>query len=435
MALNIIIAILMIGFLVAAHEFGHFIVAKANGVAVIEFAIGFGPKIWHIKKGETDYALRLIPFGGACIMLGDAMMEMGEDGQEYDQSRALTSKPVWSRIAIVVAGPFFNFIIAFIFAVIIIASVGIDPCSIDVVEDNSPAYEAGLREGDIITKINGDKMAFSKEYSFYSYYHGSETMNITYTRDGERFTTTLTPQYRSYNVYRMGVVVSGNVNITTVTENSPAEAAGLKVGDIIQSAGGQKLTDDVKISDIINASGGSPVDVVVKRGDEELTVTVTPAITEINEYYTGFDSYGYRVKQGPAATIGYAFKEVGYWIEVVIKSVGMMFTGQVSINDLSGPVGVVDSVNTVVEQSKPDGVWMVCLNLFNYIVMLSANLGVMNLLPLPAIDGGKLLFLLIEAVRGKKVKPEHEGMVHFVGMVLLMILMVYIMFKDITRLF
>ena len=113
----------------------------------------------------------------------------------------------------------------------------------------------------------------------------------------------------------------------------------------------------------------------------------------------------------------------------------MLFTGKLGINDLSGPVGVVDSVNTVVEQSKPDGAWYVCLNIFQYIVMLSANLGVMNLLPLPALDGGRLLFMFIEVVRGKPVKKEREGMVHFVGMVLLMLLMVYIMFKDIVNLF
>ena len=112
-----------------------------------------------------------------------------------------------------------------------------------------------------------------------------------------------------------------------------------------------------------------------------------------------------------------------------------MFTGKLGINDLSGPVGVVDSVNTVVEQSKPDGAWHVCLSIFQYIVMLSANLGVMNLLPLPALDGGRLLFMFIEVVRGKPVKKEREGMVHFVGMVLLMLLMVYIMFKDIVNLF
>lgn len=435
MIVNIIIAVLMIGFLVVAHEFGHFIVAKANGVAVIEFAVGFGPRIFHVKKGETDYALRLIPFGGACVMLGDAMMEMGDEASEYDESRALSAKSVWARIAIVVAGPFFNFIIAFIFAVIIIASVGIDPCTVDVVEKDSPAYEAGLEVGDLITKINNNSMAFSKEYSFYNYYHGDETMNITYKRNGEKYTTTVTPVYRTSQVYRIGVVVSDNVNITTVTKDSPADKAGLKVGDIIMSVDGQKLSESLKISDIISASQGKEVTMVVKRGDNEISLSVTPSITDVEEYYTGFDSYGYRVKQSPAATIGYAFKEVGYWIEVVVKSVGMMFTGKVSVNDLSGPVGVVDSVNTVVEQSKPDGVWMVCLNLFNYIVMLSANLGVMNLLPLPALDGGKLLFLIIEALRGKPVKPEHEGMVHFVGMVLLMMLMVYVMFKDITRLF
>ncbi len=434
MIVNIIIAVLMIGFLVIAHEFGHFIVAKANGVAVIEFAVGFGPRIFHIKRGETEYALRLIPFGGACIMLGDAMMEMGDEDSHYDESRALSSKSVWARIAIIAAGPIFNFIIAFIFAVIIIASVGIDPCTVDVVEDGSPAYEAGLREGDLIVRINNNNIAFSKEYSFYSYYHADETMNITYKRDGEKYTVTVVPQYRSYEVYRIGVVVSDNVNITEVTDDSPAKEAGLKAGDVIVTVDGSVPSDSLKISDIINSSGGKEVDIVVKRGSEELTLRVTPAITQVTEYYTGFDSYGYRVKQNPAATIGYSFKEVGYWIEVVVKSVGMMFTGKVTVNDLSGPVGVVDSVSTVVEQSKPEGAWMVCLNLFNYIVMLSANLGVMNLLPLPALDGGKLMFLVIEALRGRPVKPEHEGMVHFVGMVLLMLLMVYIMFKDISRL-
>ena len=110
MIVNIIIAVLMIGFLVVAHEFGHFIVAKANGVAVIEFAVGFGPRIFHVKKGETDYALRLIPFGGACVMLGDAMMEMGDEASEYDESRALSAKSVWARIAIVVIMRFVVFV-------------------------------------------------------------------------------------------------------------------------------------------------------------------------------------------------------------------------------------------------------------------------------------------------------------------------------------
>ena len=435
MIINAIIAILIIGFLVVAHEFGHFIVAKANGVAVVEFAIGFGPRIFHIKKGETDYALRLIPFGGACVMLGDTMMDSGDTDTEYDESRLLSAKSVWSRIAIVIAGPVFNFILAFIFAVIIIASVGTDPCTVDVVDEGSPAYNAGLQIGDEIVKINNNKIAFSREYSFYQYYHSKDTMNITYIRNGEKYTTQVVPKYRDYDVYRIGIMVSGNVNISEVSDNSPAKAAGIRSGDIIVSVDGQKLENGIIISDIIGASQGKPVDMVLNRDGKEINVTVTPAVTNVKEYYTGFDSYGYRVKKDPASTIVCAFREVGYWIEVVVKSVGMMFTGQVGINDLSGPVGVVDSVNTVVEQAKPEGAWMVTLNLFNFIVMLSANLGVMNLLPLPALDGGKLIFLIIESLRGKPVKPEHEGMVHFVGMVLLMMLMVYVMFKDIVNLF
>ena len=213
MILNIIIAILMIGLIILIHEFGHFIVAKANGVAVVEFSIGFGPKLFSVKKGDTEYCLKLIPFGGACMMLGDDIMaepdeQLTDDGgadsesdeeadssektkaerregllKEYDADKAFSAKPVWSRIAIIAAGPLFNFLLAFIFAVIIIGSVGTDPCTVDVVEENSPAAEAGLQVGDEITKINNNGISFSKEYAFYKYYHADETMNITYVRE------------------------------------------------------------------------------------------------------------------------------------------------------------------------------------------------------------------------------------------------------------
>ena len=144
---------------------------------------------------------------------------------------------------------------------------------------------------------------------------------------------------------------------------------------------------------------------------------------------------GNYVKASPVETVVNAFKEVGYWIEVVVESLGMMFTGQVGINDLSGPVGTVSVMSSVVEESKSGGFVSVLMSLFYLAIMISANLGVMNLLPLPALDGGRLVFFVLEVLRGKPVKKEHEGMVHFVGMVLLMILMVYVMFKDIRGLF
>lgn len=484
MILNILLAILMLGIVIFIHEFGHFIVAKANGVAVVEFAIGFGPKILSFKKGETDYCLKLIPFGGSCLMLGDDLMAEGmldgnrdeddEDeevlrddsesegnslnisddnknvqGEAGDRKRAadkmlkngyaleksFANKPVWSRIAIIAAGPIFNFLLAYVLAVIVIGSVGVDLCTVDVVEDNSPAAEAGIREGDLITKVNNNNISFSKEYSFYKAYHAKDEMNITYIRDGEKHTAKVVPEYRKNQVYRVGISIMTDNSIAEVLEDSPAQKAGLKSGDIILSVDGRTLNDELRISDVLAETKASEVDITVKRDGEELTLKITPQLVEVEEYYTGFDSYGYREKTTPLETVTYAFKEVGYWIETVVKSVGMMFTGQVSVNDLSGPVGVVDAVNTVVEQSKPDGGWYVFLNVINFMMMISANLGVMNLLPLPALDGGRLVFMLVELVRGKPVKKEHEGIVHFVGMVLLMILMVYILFKDIKGLF
>lgn len=458
MVINILLAVLLLSVIVIVHEFGHFILAKANGVTVVEFSLGFGPKLLHFKKGETEYCLKLIPFGGACMMLGDDLMmeQMEEDddadaqenGEEradaalrqrledgYDASKAFSNKPVWSRIAIIAAGPVFNFLLAFVLAVVIIGAVGTDPCTVDTVQENSPAAQAGLLPGDKIVKVNGNGIAFAKELSFYLYYHAGDTMNITYERNGEKYKTTVTPEYRKLQNYRLGITISDNSLVNEVVKDSPAEAAGMKAKDIILSVGGQQLSQDVPIADALNASGGNVTEVVIRRDGTEMTLMVTPQLVETESYYTGFACNGALVKVSPAATVGYAIQEVGYWIETVVKSVGMMFTGQLGINDLSGPVGIVDVVNTVVEESKPAGAWAVLVNLFSFMVMISANLGVMNLLPLPALDGGRLLFMLIEVVRGKPIKKEREGMVHFVGMVLLMILMVYVLFKDIRGLF
>jgi len=447
--MNIILAIIILGLLILVHEFGHFIVAKANGVVVLEFSIGFGPKLLHVKKNDTEYCLKLIPFGGYCLMLGNELIEAAqeEDGEaekddkyknllkEYDESRTYNNKPVWARIAIELAGPFFNFILAFVGAIVVIGSVGVDPCTIDIVNEDTPAFTAGLQAGDEIISINNDKMSFAREYFFYSNYHEGETMNIVYKRNGEKRETTVIPEYVTSSSYMLGVVLTDNTLISSVSENSAAWEAGLKKGDIIISLDGRTVSNELPLTDILKETGGKTVDIVINRDGKQQSLKVTPKLVENAGYVTGIGCYGSRVKVGPAATIGNAFKEVGYWIEVVIKSVGMMFTGKVGVNDLSGPVGIVDAVSTVVEESKPDGSWYVFLNVTNFIVMLSANLGVMNLLPIPGLDGGKLLFLLIEVLRGKPIKKEHEGMVHLVGMALLMILAVYVFVKDIVNLF
>ena len=462
MVLNIIAAILMLSIIVIIHEFGHFIIAKANGVEVTEFFIGFGPKIISFKKGKTEYSLRLLPFGGACVMLGqdfmDDPLDRSEDDDEsedekdnndraeiseremllkqgYDESKSFANKSVWSRIAIIVAGPFFNFLLAFVLALIVVGSTGYDPCTVDKISDNSPATQAGLQVGDRITKVNGEKITFAREYSFYRSYHASNVMDITYERDGKQYTTTLTPEYSNSKAYKFGITITTDRVVNSVNVGSPAEKGGIKSKDIIKSVNGTELENGNQLSEIISETKDSTVSVVVVRNGEELTFNVTPELVETEAYNTGFVSYGIRQKTSALGVVKYSFHEVTYVIKAVIKSLGMMFTGQTSVNDLMGPVGTVSTISSVMEESKVDGTYYVILNLINFAMMISANLGVMNLVPIPALDGGRLLFLLIEAVRGKPVKKEHEGMVHFVGMVLLMVLMVYVLFKDITGLF
>ena len=434
MVLNVILAILVLSIIVIVHEFGHFIIAKANGITVVEFSIGFGPKLIHFRKGETEYCIKALPFGGACTMLGDEFLEMSviqseEDDDEeltdeekeakkrklaikngYDMEKSFASKSVWARIAVIAAGPVFNFLLAFVCAVVIVGSLCYDPCDIDVVKDNSPATEAGLQEGDVITKVNGHKVTFYRDFYFYRAYNADKTLNITFTRDGEKMTTTVTPQHIKQQKYQVGIMMNENCLISSVTKDSPAEKAGLKANDVIKAVDGTAMK---------NSSN----------------VTVEPKKVEVESYDTGFVVYGDRVKTSPIGTLKYSVEEVGYSVKTVIQSLGMLFTGKIGFDSLLGPVGTVSTMSEIVEESKADGAFYVFLNLMNLAALISANLGVMNLLPIPALDGGRLVFLIIEALRGKPVKREHEGIVNFIGMILLVILMIVVLLKDIMALF
>jgi len=461
--IDIILAIILLSVIILVHEFGHFILAKANGVMVIEFSLGFGPKLLHFKKGETEYSLKLLPFGGACMMLGeDFDAELTDENKsiapnkqsiknnanmtdkiiesdkalkkQYDMTRAFSSKSVWARMSILAAGPIFNFLLAFILAVIIIGFLGYDPATVNMINADSPASVAGLQEGDLITSINGRDITFTREISLYRTLYPEKAMNITYVRDGEKYTTTLTPQYKKDSTYRLGILIT-NCVVNSVTADSPAKKGGLKVNDLIKSVDGQQITSSDQLSETLAVTGAKEVTLVVERDKKEVSLQVTPELTQSESYYTGLFCYGQRVKTTPIRTLGYGVKEVGYWIRTVFDSLGMLVGGKVSLDDVAGPVGVVNVIGNVVEQSKPDGAFYIMLNLFNMAVMISANLGVMNLLPIPALDGGRLVFCIIEAVRGKPINKEKEGMVHFVGMILLMILMVVILFNDVKNIF
>lgn len=344
--MGILIAILIFCVIVIFHEFGHFLFAKKNDVQVNEFMIGLGPRLFGIRRGETVFSVHLLPFGGACAM-------EGEDG-ESENPRSFYRKSAWRRFLIVLAGPLFNFLLAYLLSVLLIGMLGIDRPVIEGVMEGYPAEEANLAAGDTVLMLNHKPIHFSRELRLYMYLHGQEEMRVTYLRDGERYQTTLIPRYdEEQGTYLLGI------------------------------------------------------------------------------YYSP-----YYEKASFLELFQYGWYEVEYWIWSVIESLRMLFTGAVGLNDLSGPVGIVKTIgDTYTEAQASGGLYDVVLNMINISILLSANLGVMNLLPIPGLDGGRLLFTTIEMITRKRLPVEKEGFVNLIGLGFLFALMAVVMVNDIRKLF
>ncbi|WP_296836036.1 RIP metalloprotease RseP [Butyrivibrio sp.] len=375
---NIIVLLIFIVIfcvLVVSHEGGHFLIAKANGIRVTEFTVGMGPVLYQKKKGDTMYSIRLLPVGGACIFDGMDGLEVtkpeDEDNYEDEQIKAQESRDdsedgqisfrranVWSRIATVVAGPFANFILGFILAMIIVSNTYWSfPTVSGFSVENSPAQEAGLKEGDVITSVNGNAVHMSAEVTLNMYLTDGEDVEITYERDGQSYSTTITP---------------------------------------------------------------------ILYEDEETGVSRYVIGVYIGEYDTvsGIETFKYA---------GYMFN---YYLTSTWKSLGLLVQGRTDKVELSGPVGMAEMVDESYESAmETGGIIDVILNMVNLAMLLSINLGLMNLLPIPALDGGRLIFLLIEVVRGKPVPEKYEGMIELVGVAALIALMVVVLFHDVSKLF
>ena len=343
--MGIIIAILLFSFIIIFHELGHFLLAKANGIRLDEFSLGLGPTLIGKKIGGTKFCIKLLPFGGACMM--------GEDDADDMSEGSFNSKSGWARISVIAAGPAFNLILAWIFCVIIILSVGYRSPEISGVSEGYSAAEQGMQAGDVIKEINGRNVHIWDDVSLYTLTHPNETsLEVVYERDGEEYTAVIEPRQ---------------------IEGDTTPKLGVTSGEV--------------------------------------------------------------VKPGLLGAFQYGAYTVKYWINYTFDSLRMLVTGQLGIKDMSGPVGIVSAVDSVYQAAAPSGIAAVVLNMLNLGVLVTANLGIMNLLPIPALDGGRLMFLIIEAVRRKRVPPEKEGMVHFAGFAVLMVLMVVVMFNDIVKLF
>lgn len=341
--MSIILALLIFSVIVIVHELGHFLLAKCNGITVTEFSVGMGPRILSHEWGGTRYSLKILPFGGSCMMVGEE--------EESNEEGSFGSKSVWARIAVVAAGPVFNFLLAFVLSVIIVANIGYDDTIVNVTP-GYPAAEAGMQNGDEIVRMGGSRTYVYREISLFNSIYQGRTAEVTYRRNGENY-----------------------------------------------------------------------------------TVTLQPVRDESGFYRYGFEKVSARTKGNVLQIVKYSFAELRYWLKATVESLMMLFRGRVGLDDMSGPVGIVSAIGDTYEANRSDGWYYVTLSMMMMSILLSVNLGVMNLLPIPALDGGRLVFLIIEAVRGRALPQEKESMVHFIGFVLLMGLMVVVLFNDLKHIF
>ena len=426
--LNILVAIIIFSVIVVFHELGHFLLAKKNGIEVTEFSLGMGPRLLSTVKGNTRYSLKLFPIGGSCMMVG-------EDGEE-DGPGSFGHASVWGRISVVAAGPIFNFILAFVFALVITSVMGYDPPKVLSVEENSPAEEAGLQVGDIITSFQGKPISIGRDISLYESLYGmqQDQIKMTVKRDGKKIDLNFKAASEKKYMLGFSYVPDGEPEITEVFVDGAMMKAGVLAGDVITAVDGTKVSTGEELQTYLGEHplGENAVTITVSRDGKEKEFTVQPTVrTQVS---TGFVYNLYREKTNFFCVLKYSAVEVRYWISSTIDSLGLLIKGTFRVNDLSGPVGIVDAIGSSVEEAKSEGTVVMWMQMFYWAILLSANLGVMNLLPLPALDGGRLVFLLIEAVTKKKVNPNIEGMIHFAGFVLLMALMVFVFMNDIKRL-
>ena len=433
---NILLALLMLSVIIIAHEFGHFIFARINGVTVNDFSLGLGPAIYSRKIGKTKFSIRLFPLGGSCLM-------KGEDGQGGgDDEDSFNSKKLWQRFSIVLAGPVFNFILAFIFSLIIIGWGGYDPAYIvgvsknaDIKDADGNAYEP--KDGDLITEIDGKNVVIGRDFSMYTYFHeiDEDTLSLKIKSDGKEKKYTVTPI--AVSKYYMGISYAADdyPAQVTVIKGNPAEKAGLRDGDTITAINGTEINSGAELQEYMaeHPLDGSEITITYVRGTKPHDLTFKSEYT--TNYSLGFSANTYRYDANMLQTVRYSFTEVRFWIDNTIHSLFYMATGHVHKEDVGGAVRITKEINDVVEESKEDGAKYVVLNLLFMCVLISANLGVMNLLPIPALDGGRLLFMLIELIRGKPLPPEKEAIVHLIGFALLLILMVFILYNDIRNVF
>jgi regulator of sigma E protease len=437
-----IVFVLVLGAMIVIHEFGHFIVAKYFGVRVDVFSVGFGKRLWGIKKGDTDYRISLIPLGGYVKMAGENL-----DEQITGAPDEFTSKPKWQRLCVAFAGPAMNVLTALAIPTALAMVHHEVPAYLEraplikAVEPESPAERAGIQPGDLIVKIDGQENPAWRDIEDTVAVNPDQSVPITINRGGEPRQLTLQVEGRAFEQEKIGFAgfkpEETRISVKEVRPGEPAESAGLQVGDQIIAVNGKRIEQSgygtVEIVKTIRSSADQPVVLTVKRGGETLDLKATPVSIDgelrlgFSQEITGYEMVNQRLSL--FAAIKYSVNTNLRILDLTKTALAQVFVGKRSAKDtLTGPVGIAQIVGQAAQRGPEEVLQLTAI--------LSLNLGIFNLLPIPVLDGGLIFMILLESllgVFGLRLTLRIKERMMQVGFVMLMLLMGFVIFNDIAK--
>ncbi len=429
----------VLGVLIFVHELGHFLMARRIGVRVLTFSLGFGPKLVNVKRGGTEYCISAIPLGGYVKMAG----ENPEDSRTGAPDEFL-SKGKWQLFQVLVMGPIMNLLLALVvMAVVLYQGAELPafeqlPVVIGTFAENSVAAAAGLKPDDRVTTVDGKPVDTWDDFSTEIVSKAKRQVTIGYVRAGRAGEVTLVPAAQGkYEIGDIGIQPVVHPEIVQVNAGQPAAEAGLRKGDVILAVGNEQNIPYKRLLDLIRSGEGKVLSFVVKRGDTLQTIRVSPRNIGTTAMIDGVEkpiaAVGAQISQletrtvdpGPLEAIKLSVDKNWEWARLIVKTLAGLFTRETSVKQLMGPVAIADLSGSAAEAG-----W---IQLFTLMAMISLNLGLLNLLPIPVLDGGHIFILGLEGLARRDFSMKVKEKMLLAGFVLLLMLMVTVIYNDLMR--
>ena len=422
----------VLGVLIFVHELGHFLMARRIGVRVITFSLGFGPKLIAFRRGATEYCVSAIPLGGYVKMAGE-----NPDDARTGASDEFLSKSKWQRFQVLIMGPVMNLVLAVVVMAVVLyqgapaPAFMKQPVIIGTVLDQSILKPAGLQVGDRIVSVDGDRVDTWENFLDSVAAKSKRTVVLRLDRGGKpvdlQFVPVGTGKYDLVILDSLMILPVMHPQITTLQHEAPGYEAGLRPGDVVLAAEGNKDISRPALTDLIKSHEGKTITLDIKRDEQVLRVPVTPRRigADVMIGVTLSAAEQRTVEPGPVEALQMSVEQNWNWAKQIIQTLGGLFTRRTSVKQLMGPVAIADLSGMAAEQGM--------IQLFSLMAMISLNLGLLNLMPIPVLDGGHIAILALEGVSRRDFSMKVKEKMLLAGFVLLLMLMVTVIYNDLTR--